>query len=58
MVNWNFHTSYLNFFMCLQELCFPDCWKVLFVVPSYKNVGGRSMVKNYWLASLLSNPCK
>ena len=24
---------------CLKESCFPDCWKVLSVVPVLKNVG-------------------
>ena len=24
---------------CLKESCFPDCWKVLSVVPVFKNVG-------------------
>ena len=27
---------------CLKESCFPDCWKVLLVVPVLKNVGGKS----------------
>ena len=27
---------------CLKESCFPDCWKVLLVVPLLKNVGGKS----------------
>ena len=39
---------------CLKEPCFPDCWKVLSVVPVFKNVGERSTAKNYRLASLLS----
>ena len=26
---------------CLKESCFPDCWKVSFVVPVFKNVGGK-----------------
>ena len=27
---------------CLKESCFPDCWKILSVVPVFKNVGERS----------------
>ena len=27
---------------CIKEPCFPDCWKVSFVVPVFKNVGDRS----------------
>ena len=32
---------------CLKESCFPDCWKVLLVIPVFKNVGERSAAKNY-----------
>ena len=39
---------------CLQESCFPDCWKVSSVVPIFKNVGERSTAKNYHPVSLLS----
>ena len=39
---------------CLKESCFPDCWKVSPVVPVFKNVGERSMAKNYHPVSLLS----
>ena len=39
---------------CLKESCFPDCWKVLSVVPVFKNVGERSTAKNYRPTSLLS----
>ena len=39
---------------CLQEYCFPDCWKVLSVVTVFKNVGERSVTKNYRPVSLLS----
>ena len=42
------------FNMCLKESCFPDCWKVLLVVPVFKNVGERSTAKNYCPVSLLS----
>ena len=39
---------------CLKESCFPDCWKVLSVVPVFKNVGEGSTAKNYHPVSLLS----
>ena len=39
---------------CLKESCFPDCWKVSFVVPVFKNVGERSTAKSYCPVSLLS----
>ena len=39
---------------CLNESCFPDCWKVSSVVPVFKNVGKRSAAKNYRHVSLLS----
>ena len=39
---------------CLKEFCFPDCWKVLLVVPVFKNVGEKSAAKNYCPVSLLS----
>ena len=42
------------FNMCLKWSCFPDCWKVLSVVPVFKNVGERSTAKNYRRVSLLS----
>ena len=38
---------------CLKESCFPDCWKVLSVVPVFKNLGERSIAKNYRSVSLL-----
>ena len=38
---------------CLRESCFPDCWKILYVVFVFKNVGERSTAKNYYLVSLL-----
>ena len=40
--------------MCLKESCFPDRWKVLSVVPVFKNVWERSTAKNYHPVSLLS----
>ena len=39
---------------CLEESCFPDCWKVSSVVPVFKNVGERSTAKNLCPVSLLS----
>ena len=38
---------------CLKEFCLPDFWKVLSVVPVFKNVGERSTPKNYYSVSLL-----
>ena len=47
---------------CLKESCFPDCWKVLSVVPVFKNVGERSTAKTtallvffLWLVKSLKN---
>ena len=39
---------------CLKESCFPDCWKVLSVVPVLKNVVEWSTAKNYRPVSHLS----
>ena len=39
---------------CLKESCFPDSWKVLSVVPVFKNVGERSTAKIYHPVNLLS----
>ena len=39
---------------CLKEPCFPGCWKVLSVVPVFKNVGERPTAKNFRPVSLLS----
>ena len=39
---------------CLQESCFPDCWKVSSVVPVFNNVGERSSAKNHHPFILLS----
>ena len=30
---------------CLKEPCFPDCWKVLSVVPAFRNVGEKPAAK-------------
>ena len=38
----------------LKECCFPDCWKVASAVPVFKDVGERSLAKNYHPVSLLS----
>ena len=42
------------FYKCLEESCFPDCWKVSSVVPVFKNVEERSTAKIYCPVSLLS----
>ena len=42
------------FSKCLNDSCFPDCWKVSSVVPVFKNLGERSTAKNYCPVSLLS----
>ena len=31
---------------CLEESCFPDCWRVSLVVPLFKNAGERSTAKS------------
>ena len=41
------------FNMCLKESCFPNCWNVSSVVPVFKNVGERSIAKNYGPVSLI-----
>ena len=41
------------FSKCLKESYFPDCWMVSSTVPVFKNVGERSMAKNYRPVSLL-----
>ena len=46
------------FNMCLKESCIPDCWKILLVVPVFKNVGEISTTKNYHPVSLLSKVTK
>ena len=37
----------MKYHMHLKESRFPDCWKVSSLVPVFKNVGERSMAKNY-----------
>ena len=39
---------------CLKESCFPDCWKVLLVIPAFQNVGERPTAKKDHPVSLLS----
>ena len=39
---------------CLEESCFPDCWKASSVVPLFKSVGERSTAKNHRPVSLLA----
>ena len=38
---------------CLKQSCFSDCWKVSSLVPVFKNVGERSIAKNYGPVSVL-----
>ena len=45
-------TEFFN--MCLNESCFPDCWKVSSVVPIFKNVAEKYTAKNYRPVGLLS----
>ena len=42
------------FNVCLKKSYFPDCRKVSSVLPVFKNVGERSIAKNYRPVSLLS----
>ena len=37
---------------CLKESCFPECWKVSWVFPVFKNVGESSTAKSYCPVSL------
>ena len=39
--------------MHLNESCFPECWKVSWVIPVVKNVGERFAAKNYYPVSCL-----
>ena len=39
---------------CLEESCFPDCWKVSSVVPVFEDIEERSTAKNYHPFSRLS----
>ena len=45
------------FNVCLEESCFPDYWKVSLVVPILKNIGERSIAKNYGPALLIFFLC-
>ena len=40
--------------MRLKGSCFPECWKVSFVVAVFKNIVERFTAKNYRPVSLLS----
>ena len=40
--------------MCLKESCFPDCWKVSLVIPTFETVAERSTAKNYRPVRFLS----
>ena len=42
-----------SFNICLKESCFPDCWKVSWAVPVFKNAVERSTAKNYRLVTIL-----
>ena len=33
------------FNICLQESCFPDCWKVSWMVPVFRHAGEKSTTK-------------
>ena len=37
---------------CLKEFCFPNCWMVSLVILVFKNVGERSITKNYFPVSI------
>ena len=37
----------------MKESCFPDFWKVSSMVSAFKNIGERSIAKNYRPVSLL-----
>ena len=39
---------------CFKEYCFADCWKVLSMVPVFKNVEEWPTAKNYYPVSFLS----
>ena len=55
--NWDPELSYILgelSSICVQQSCFPDCWRVSSVVPMFKNVGERYIAKNYRPVSLLS----
>ena len=42
------------FNMRLKESCFPDCWKVSFIIAVFENIGEKSSAKNYGHVNLLS----
>ena len=39
----------------LKESCLPDCWKLLLMVPVFKNVGKALQQKKYCPVSLVSS---
>ena len=43
-----------HFNKCLEESCFPGCWKVSSLVPAFEDVGERSTSKTYHPVILLS----
>ena len=49
---WDILAELFN--ICLKHSCFPNCWKVLTVVPVFPDVGERSTPINYRPVSLLS----
>ena len=50
---WIFiHTSW-TFSLCLKTSCVPDCWKISWVVPVFKNVGKMSTAKKCNTVSLI-----
>ena len=63
--NYELELSYILaelFNKCLKESCFPDCWKVSSVVPVFKNIGKRLLLKTtvllvffLWLVKSLKN---
>ena len=55
--NYEFELSYILgdlFNMFLKEPCFPDCWKLPFVVPVFNNIKESFVAKSYYLVGLLS----
>ena len=54
--NCELELSYIlaEFFKCLKESCFPDCWKVSSVIPVFTNLGKRSTAKKPCPVSVLS----
>ena len=40
--------------MFLKEPCFPDCWKLPFIVPVFNNIKESFVAKSYYLVGLFS----